>query len=1097
MRRHLSMFAAWGLSFGFAVGWGAFVMPGAEFLPNAGPLGTVIGILVGALAMAVIGWNYYRMVSDLPGPGGAYAYAKKAFGADYGYLTAWSLTLAYMAILWANATALILLVRHIFGDVLQFGWHDTLAGFDIYLGEVLLSVLVMIAAGVVCLLHRRLAGRVQGFLALFMLVGVSVCFFFAVSRHEGGFASMAPAYSSGSTPFRQVLRILAMMPWAFVGFEAISHSSGEFGFPRKRLWRVIVAAIAASVAMYVMLTLLPVLLHPGEVSGWAEYLNVRSGLDGLDSMPTFAAARKAMGNAGVALLGVTMFAAIFTGIVGATIAMSRLIYALAADGLFTKFTWLGDLDGSGLPRNAVLFVVGISLVIPFFGRTVIGWPVEVSSIGAAVAYCCTSAAAYKSARKEGRFFSKAAGIAGMAMSVVFCLLLLVPNFISSSALSAESYLVLALWCIAGFALYLHVFRNDVRQRFGRSPVVWTGIVILIFFSSLMWVRLSAQRATAKTVHAIVDYSAQHCAKHHGGANEKLLHAEEGFITDQIDDLDTSRLRYDIIQMGLLTISLVIMFTLYAIQRRREEQLEVAHAKAEARDRAKSAFLSSISHDIRTPMNAILGYIELAKRKGVSEDALKHYIANMESSSHHLLALITDVLEMSRIESGKVDLEPVPIDLAATMHELETLFSLQMSEKKITFRIDFSHVVHRHVMCDRSRLNRVLLNLVGNALKFTPSGGAITVSLSEDLSANDGEGIYVLRVKDTGVGMSREFIKHVFDPFERERTSVQNGVAGTGLGMAIAKGIVDLMKGSVSVESVKGKGTEFVVQLPLKFTSATVYDDPGEDGDGSPDGKPEVDFTKTRMLLVEDNEINREIAREMLSQSGIAVEEAENGQVAVETVARKGLAHFDAILMDVHMPVMDGYTATRLIRAMEMPGASRIPIIALSANAFETDVKDALAAGMDAHIAKPIKVQLLFRTLKRLIRVRAPGESAPKLLPVLAKMGCDVETALREVYLGDAGFYEKMLGRLLGNTMLAQVRVAFDRHAVAELFEASHSLKGQYASLGLTPLHALCGEIVEIARAGGFDGVEKRLERLEKLHEEVLSVIRDSQTKEAT
>ena len=190
--RHLSMLSAWGLSFGLAVGWGAFVMPGAEFLPSAGPLGTVVGIVVGALAMAIIGWNYHRMVTTLPGPGGAYVYAQRAFGSDYGYLAAWSLTLAYMAILWANATALVLLVRYMFGDVLQFGWHDTLAGFDIYLGEVLLSVAVMIVAGIVCLWRKHFAGRIQAALAAFMLLGVAICFFFAFSRHEGG----APHYGA-------------------------------------------------------------------------------------------------------------------------------------------------------------------------------------------------------------------------------------------------------------------------------------------------------------------------------------------------------------------------------------------------------------------------------------------------------------------------------------------------------------------------------------------------------------------------------------------------------------------------------------------------------------------------------------------------------------------------------------------------------------------------------------------------------------------------------------------------------------------------------------------------------------------------------------
>ena len=209
-------------------------------------------------------------------------------------------------------------------------------------------------------------------------------------------------------------------------------------------------------------------------------------------------------------------------------------------------------------------------------------------------------------------------------------------------------------------------------------------------------------------------------------------------------LNADRQGYDIVQMALLVFSLVIMFSLYATQRRREEVLEVAQAKAEARDRAKSAFLSTISHDIRTPMNAIIGYIELAKRQGVPEATLREYISKMESSSHHLLALITDVLEMSRIESGKIELEPVPVDLVAVFDELADLFAAQMDEKDLDFRIDVARVSHRRVMCDRSRLNRILLNLVGNAWKFTPAGGRITATLVENPSTKDGEGFYELR-----------------------------------------------------------------------------------------------------------------------------------------------------------------------------------------------------------------------------------------------------------------------------------------------------------------------------------------------------------------
>jgi signal transduction histidine kinase/CheY-like chemotaxis protein len=1087
--RNLSLLAVWGLSFGYAVGWGAFVMPGAKFLPDAGPLGTIIGVVAGAVAMAVIGWNYYRMVVSSPGPGGAYTYASNAFGYDYGFLTAWSLSLAYMAILWANATALVLLVRYVFGDAFQFGWHDTVSGFDVYLGEVLLSMGVMVVAGLCCLQHRRFSGRIQATCALFIVLSTAVCFGVAAFRHQGGVAGMAPAFSPGGTEeIVQVLRILAMMPWAFVGFEAVTHSSLEFKFPIRRLWPILLFAIIASAAVYIMLALLPVLAHPDSYATWSEYIRNFSNLHGLDTMPTFAAVQKTMGGFGVGLLAATMVAAIHTGIVGTIVAMSRLLYTLSSDGVLPRCRWLGKLDDKGSPRNAIMFVVGISLFIPFFGRTVIGWPVEVSSIGAAVAFCCTSAAAWKFARRRGDMLTKVTGCIGVVMSVIFCLLLLVPNYLSTSVLSAESYLVLALWCILGFLLYRQVFKRDVHQRFGRSPVVWTGIVIMIFFSSLMWVRLSSQATTERTVSAIVSFSADHCRRMHGMANPEELQHEEEFVSGRMDDLNREQLVNDIVQMGLLSFSLVIMFSLYSIQRRREERLEVAHTKAEARDRAKSAFLSSISHDIRTPMNAIIGYIELAKRNEDSVEKLREYLAKTDAASQHMLALLNDVLEMSRIESGKVELEPTPIDFNVVFKEIGAVFSTQMAEKGLDFMMDLSQVRHPRVMCDRVRLNRMLLNLISNAYKFTPKGGSVTMTLAEFACGREDAADYELRVKDSGMGMSAEFVKHVFDAFERERSASVSGIDGTGLGMPITKGIVDLMKGTISVESEPDKGTEFIIRLTLPFApDASIADSYASEDEK--DLEP-LDHSKMRILVVEDNEINREIATTLLVQSGFLVESAANGKIAVEKFVRGGDGHYDAILMDVQMPVMNGYEATRTIRAVEGAGGRRVPIIALSANAFESDIKDALKAGMDAHIAKPIKLPNLMKTIDGLLRrsVEAPkAELDGDVLRALARMGCDVETTLRETYIGNEKFYLKMLAKLPQNKAIGQMREALEASNAAELFSASHNLKGLYASLGLTPLHAVCSEIVEIARNGSIVGVAELLVKLEKMHADVIAL----------
>ena len=250
------------LSFGYAVGWGSFVMPGTVFLPGAGPAGTVIGILLGAVAIAVFAFNYHRMLQRVPGPGGAVSFTVKAFGADHGFLLAWFLWLTYVAILWANATALVLLVRYLFGDALQFGFHYTMAGFHVYFGEVLLCVLAIAFCGAVCLYRKRFAIGLHTILAGVFLAGVVAVFAAALCRHDGSFAAMGPAFAPEGGRVMQVVRILAMVPWAFVGFEAVVHSSAEFRFPVRRMFGLLVTAIAISAAVYLLLALLPVISFP-------------------------------------------------------------------------------------------------------------------------------------------------------------------------------------------------------------------------------------------------------------------------------------------------------------------------------------------------------------------------------------------------------------------------------------------------------------------------------------------------------------------------------------------------------------------------------------------------------------------------------------------------------------------------------------------------------------------------------------------------------------------------------------------------------------------------------------------------------------------
>ena len=528
---------------------------------------------------------------------------------------------------------------------------------------------------------------------------------------------------------------------------------------------------------------------------------------------------------------------------------------------------------------------------------------------------------------------------------------------------------------------------------------------------------------------------------------------------------------------------------------RQRELEEALAQAQRANRAKTAFLNNMSHDIRTPMNAIIGFTTLAATHIDNTETVREYLKKILTSSNHLLSLINDVLDMSRIESGKVKIEEQQCSLPGIMHDLKTIVQADVSAKQLEFFIDTLDVVDEDIYCDKLRLNQVLLNVLSNAMKFTKPGGTVSVRIVQRPGAPEGYANYEFHIRDTGIGMSQEFLQHIFEPFERERTSTVSGIQGTGLGMAITKNIVDMMHGSVEVESEEGKGTEFIISLCFRISGskrkaeivpefqglrALVADDDyntcasltrmlssiGMRSDWTTSGKeavlrtklaleqgegfeayiidwlmpdmngietvrrirklvgqekpiiiltaydwsdvedeareagvtafcskpiflselrdillrskglltaaPEQDaddttaFAGKKILLVEDNEINQEIAVTILEEAGFVLDTANDGTVAVEKLKSAEPGQYDLILMDVQMPIMNGYEATRQIRALETE-ISGIPIIAMTANAFEEDRQNAMAAGMNGHVGKPIEIDKLFRTLREILK----------------------------------------------------------------------------------------------------------------------------------
>ena len=951
---YLSPLSVVALSFGYAVGWGAFVLPGKQFLPDAGPVGTLIGILIGAAAMSVFAFNYHRLVVRRPGPGGAYGFVTKAFGPDHSFLVGWFLFLTYMAILWANSTALVITARYVLGDALQFGFHYTLVGFDVYFGEVLLCVAAIVLCGGICLFRKRLAIGLHTIFAGVMVVGVVVCFVAMLLRHEGGFASMAPAFSSNGNPVVQVLHILAIIPWAFVGFEAVTNSSGEFKFPVRRTFSLMIVAIALSALMYMLLTILPVLSLPERFGTWAEYVAALPDLSGPDSLPVFSAARRTLGTAGTAILGGTMVAAQLTGIFATYIATSRLLCAMSRGGMIPR--WFGALNRDGTPANAILFLSLVSVAIPFLGRTVIGWPVDVSNLGAAVAYGYVSAAAYAIARREGdrNAVVRAAGIGGVAMAVVFCVIMLVPNYLSGDTLSAESYLLLAIWCIFGFILYRRLFSQDWRGRFGRSTVVWVGVLVAIFFSSLMWFRLAVCDAAEDSFESLIG---------------KTLDKES--CASMIDHVGGDMLAKSIIELVLLVSSLAIMMNLFSILRRREKDLLAEKLKAEeSANKSKSYFFSTVSHDIRTPLNAIIGFSEMLKTGFNTKEEYKQAIDSILVSGKTLLNLINDVLDFSKLEDRRMEIVAEPTDCAKLVGQIVDSFRMANKNPSLEFRCQVEDMPV--LMVDPQRIRQILFNLVGNAAKFTASGFVEVRGMF--FKANDAEaGTFRVEIEDTGCGIGKEDLKHIASPYVQVRSKMsRNG--GTGLGLAICRQLANAMGGELTMKSSLGNGSTFTVTIHgVKVSDAAPVAQPIVE----PLVEPTVDLPETleepaatgtaassdtqpangkrRILIVDDQKMNLMVLKAMLKKLGdFDIVMAENGVEALKALEDAASAPFDLVLTDMWMPEMDGDGLVKAIRADAR--FAGLPVLVVTADVEMLNKSESV--GFTGILLKPITVDKL-------------------------------------------------------------------------------------------------------------------------------------------
>ena len=574
----LSRWGVWAFAVGTSVGWGSLVVTSNTYLSQAGPWGSVLGLILGAAMMLLISRNYSYLMQIYPDAGGAYTYASRTFGHDYGFLTGWFLTLVYLAMLWANATSLPLFARNFIGGFFEFGKLYTLFGYDVYLGEILLTAGAILLFTFICTRKSRLSITLMIILSGLFTAGITLAFAAAVFGLQ---ISIAPGFAPDSDALSQIIRIAVVSPWAFIGFESISHGSEEMSFHRGKVFRTLVAAIVTITLLYVFVTLLSVTAYPERYGSWMEYIRDRGNLEGLEAFPAFYAAKHYLGDAGTVILMLSLLALVFTSLIGNISATSRLFYAQAKDRVLPET--FAKLNRHGVPANAMKLIAAVSLVAAFAGRTAIGWIVDVTVICAVLIYSFVSAAAAKTARLRRDRTEQVTGYTGVAVMILVGLSVVLPSLVSTGSLETETYLLFIVWSILGFLFFRFILEKDKEKRFGTSAVVWVVLLALVLFISLVWMRQNMIASNDRMMDNIHQYYAS--------VSDGLRRADEQYIEDQVDQLEKANIRTVAMSIGMFAFALAVMLTNHrAMNRRTRESEAMANIDPMTGVKSKHAFM---------------------------------------------------------------------------------------------------------------------------------------------------------------------------------------------------------------------------------------------------------------------------------------------------------------------------------------------------------------------------------------------------------------------------------------------------------------------------------------------------------------------------
>ncbi len=921
-RQKLSFLAAFAMSLGCIIGCSCFTYPGMSLIPKSGVVGTMVGVLFGGFFALLICVNYITMVKCYPEAGSTFRLIKESLGMDHAYFSVWSLLLAYISIIWTNSLAIGYIGRSLFLLNPERSIHYKVFGQEVYPLDILMSVLILALAGLILSMGYRIAIRAAAAASLVFAV-CTVILFAAVLSGAGFSAAITPAFATTTRSSRQlqILAIAVLAPWLFSGFEGVIHMASELRFSALKVFIAAGLSIIAGGFVYVMMTLMANCGIPDGFRSWEDYVAISGTMKSFTEIPVYLSISERMGGIGVIIMLIAFLSAMISSVLGFMMLASRTIRIMAEDNLAPE-RFL-EINEAGVPINAVRLIVAISIPVLFVGMRVVGFAVDITTLAIVIVYAYISFGAFFKAKKGSGL--KAAGILGFVLSILIFCANLIPDFIPGSTLAMEDYVILSIWSLVGLICYGYVLNRDRQQRLGKTVILCLAMFFLYLYSATMWT---------------------------GMIMEKDLSKAEG-VSELSAVLRTNNLIHSIV----VIIAVFVLFSLFSIMLTRNRELDERITTAQQRDKVRDSMMSNMSHDIRTPMNSIIGFANLALHDSSDSAKMAEYLAKIRTSGSHLLALINDVLEMSRLENGRVKLRQEKINLPILLSYVQRLLNDGESGVTHEFNVNIYHLQNENVICDRDRLRQVLIYLSAISAKYTPEGDKITIGVIQLGNTDYGRGVYEFYVKN-GANENAVTLDRTAEETAAEQDTTGPGFDRGDIGYEISSRLINLMGGRIETEKNRQGGTDLYVTLELEPCE--------EVSDYLNVDQLSVLYGK-RALIVDDIMVNRQIASATLRSYGIETEEAHDGAEAVEIMERAFPGHYDFILMDIQMPKLNGFEAAKKIRELQDPINSSVPILALTANIFDEDRDKARISGMNGFIPKPIETGYMMSMIADVLR----------------------------------------------------------------------------------------------------------------------------------